>query len=298
MEEWKAGLFSLPFFHSAFQLSTISLIMSNQLLDNLIASIEARESVALVTVVEASGSYAAAVGRRALVRLNKAPEGALGLEQLETRVLADADQCLSARRPQMLTYETADGRVRLFVEVQRRPATLLIVGAGHVALPLAQLGKMIDFEVVVLDDRPSFANKQRFPMADHVLAQPLRETLRRWPIDEDTYIVLVTRGHRHDVDCLLEVIDSSARYIGMIGSKRRIRGVFELLAHEKGIDPAKFDKVYAPIGLDLGAESPAEIGISIIAEIINRYRGGRATSLADALKADRRLSLHPARVNK
>jgi xanthine dehydrogenase accessory factor len=195
----------------------------------------------------------------------------------------------------MLSYQFETGLIELFVEVQRRPPVLLIIGAGHVALPLAKLGKMIDVEVVVLDDRPRFANKQRFPMADRVLARPFRETLRDWPIDNDTFIVLVTRGHSHDVECLLEVIDSPARYIGMIGSKRRIKAVFELLKREQGIDPAKFERVYAPIGLDIGSENPSEIGIAIIAEIINIYRGGRASSLSETLRSDRKLPLHPAR---
>lgn len=272
--------------------------MTDQLLDELLTSIEANESVALVTVVKATGDYAAFLGQRALLWLDKAPLGDLSLEMISDHTLEDVHRCLNQRRPQMLTYAAADGELQLFVEVQRRPPTLLIVGAGHVALPLAQLGKMIEFEVVVLDDRASFANRQRFPLADQVLAQPFRETLRQWPIDTDTYIVLVTRGHSHDVECLLEVIDSPARYIGVIGSKRRIKAVFELLEKEQGLDPVKFENVYAPIGLDIGAESPAEIAIGIIAEIINLYRGGRATSLSDVLRADRRLPLHPARVQK
>jgi len=269
--------------------------MTNQLLVRLLASIEKHESVALVTVVEATGRHAMNRGRKALVWLDKAPTGRLVSGPLNAQILEDAQQCLSVRRPQLLTYRDEDGILDVFVEVQRRPPTLLIVGAGHVALPLAQLGKMIDFEVVVLDDRPMYANRQRFPMADQVLAQPFRDTLREWPIDNDTFIVLVTRGHSHDVDCLLEVLDSSVRYIGMIGSKRRVKAVFELLEQEQGIDPAKFDRVYAPIGLDIGAENPAEIAIAIISEIINIYRGGRAISLAETLRRDRRLPLHPAK---
>lgn len=268
---------------------------TDQLLDKLIESIEAGQSVALLTVVQATGSYAHALGRRALVWLDTSPLGDLGLEQLNRQVFDDARRYLLARRPQMLSYRQADGPVEVFVEVQKRPPTLLIAGAGHVALPLAQLGKMIEFEVVVLDDRPSFANRQRFPMADRVLAQPFQETLRNWPIDHDTYIVLVTRGHSHDVECLLEVIDSPARYIGMIGSKRRVKGVFELLEKEQGLDPDRLKRVYAPIGLDIGAESPSEIAVAVIAEIINIYRGGRAVSLSDALRANYRLPLHPAR---
>lgn len=269
--------------------------MTNQLLDRLLASIEQHESVALVTVVEATGRHALNLGQKTLVWLDKAPASELVPGPLNDRILEDARQCLSAHRPQLLTYRDDEGSLDVFVEVQRRPPTLLIVGAGHVALPLAQLGKMIDFEVVVLDDRPMYANRQRFPMADRVLAQPFRKTLREWPIDKDTFIVLVTRGHSHDVECLLEVLDSPVRYIGMIGSKRRVKAVFDLLEQEQGIDPAKFERVYAPIGLDIGAENPAEIAVAIIAEIINVYRGGRAVPLAEALRRDRRLPLHPTK---
>lgn len=267
---------------------------AQRLLNELVESIDEGRSVALVTVVKASGDYAPALGRRALVWLDREPLGNLTLGPLEERVMADAREALNQRHPQMLTYQ--DGQLKLFVEIQRRPPTLIIAGAGHVAQPLATLGKLIDFEVVVIDDRPQYANTKRFPQADRVIAAPFRPSLRDWPIDADTFIVLVTRGHSHDVECLLEVIDSPARYIGMIGSKRRVRAVFDLLEREQGIPREKFDRVYAPIGLDIGAETPAEIGVCIIAEIIKVYRGGRAESLSDALRADRRLPLHPTRV--
>ena len=267
---------------------------SQALLAELLKAIDDRRAVALVTVVKAAGDYAAALGRHALVWLDREPMGILNLGELEAHTLADASQALNQRRPQLLSY--AGGQVELFVEVQRRPPTLVIVGAGHIAQPLAMLGKLINFEVAVIDDRPQYANAERFPQADRVIAAPLRPTLHNWPVDADTYIVLVTRGHTHDVECLLEVLDSPARYIGMIGSKRRIRAVYELLEREQGIPPEKFERVYAPVGLDIGAESPAEIAVCIIAEIINVYRGGRAASLSDALRADRRLPLHPARV--
>ena len=271
--------------------------MSDPLLDQLLAAIEAGRAIALVTVVRASGEFAGTLGQRVLLQPNQEFQETLDLGHLTQSVLADARQALYERQSKVLNYSQETGSVELFIEVQRQPPTLLIVGAGHVALPLAQLGKLIDFDVVVLDDRPKFANKQRFPMADKVLAQPFRETLRGWPINKDTYIVLVTRGHSHDVECLLEVLDSPARYIGMIGSKRRVSAVFELLQTEQGLDPTKFEHVFSPIGLDIGAESPAEIAVAIIAEIINVHRGGRAVSLSDALRADRRLPLHPGRIN-
>jgi xanthine dehydrogenase accessory factor len=267
---------------------------SQALLAELLKSIDEQRAVALVTVVKATGDYAAGLGRHALIWLDQEPLGSLGLGALEARALADASQALDQRRPQLLSYE--DGQVELFVEVQRRPPTLIIAGAGHIAQPLAVLGKLINFEVTVIDDRPQYANAERFPQADRVIAAPFRPTLHDWPVDADTYIVLVTRGHSYDVESLLEVLDSPARYIGMIGSKRRIRAVFDLLEREQGIPREKFERVYAPIGLDIGAESPAEIAVCIIAEIVKVYRGGRAASLSDALRADRRLPLHPARV--
>ena len=268
--------------------------LPQDLLAELLKSIDERRAVALVTVVKATGDYAAALGRHALVWLDREPLGSLGLGALEARALADASQSLDQRRPQLVSYE--DGQVELFVEVQRRPPTLVIVGAGHIAQPLAVLGKLINFEVVVIDDRPQYANAERFPQVDRVIAAPFRPTLHDWPVDADTYIVLVTRGHSYDVESLLEILDSPARYIGMIGSKRRIRAVFDLLEREQGIPREKLERVYAPIGLDVGAESPAEIAVCIIAEIIKVYRGGRAASLSDALRADRRLPLHPERV--
>jgi xanthine dehydrogenase accessory factor len=114
-----------------------------------------------------------------------------------------------------------------------------------------------------------------------VIAAPLRETVRDLPLDADSYVVLVTRGHSHDVECLLDVLDRPVAYIGMIGSQRRVDAVFELLEEEMHIDPIKFDRVYAPIGIAIGAHTPAEIAVCIMAEVINVFRGGPATSISE-----------------
>jgi xanthine dehydrogenase accessory factor len=286
--------------------------MTNAILSALLSSVEARRPVALATVTAAPDP--AAVGRHAVVWLDAEPVGELGLGELEMQALADAQDVLRGRVHKTLAYTTPAGQVKLFIEVQHRPPELIIVGAGHVAQPLAQLGKLCDFTVVVLDDRPQFANRQRFPQADEVLALPLRETMRQWATEGrlglDSYIVLVTRGHQHDIDCLLELLDTPLGYIGMIGSQRRVRTVFDLLSTETpahapersagagvGIPAETFDRVYAPIGIAIGARTPAEIAVCIMAEIINVQRGGPARSISDERRevAQQRRSRHVIR---
>ncbi len=243
-------------------------------------SVLAREPVALASVVNGP-----ATGNQAVIWLDRPPLGSLGLGDLEAQVIADARTVLGSRQHRLLRYRTPDpqdavSETAVFIEVQRRAPELLIVGGGHIAVPLAQMASLCDFSVTVLDDRPSFANEERFPTAQRVIAGPLRETVRDLPMDQDTFVVLVTRGHSHDVECLLEVLDRPVGYIGMIGSQRRVAAVFELLEHEMGIDAHKFDRVYAPIGIAIGARTPAEIAICIMAEVINVLRGGPAASIS------------------
>ena len=240
------------------------------LLDALLESLHRKEPVALVTVIKSQDP--AQVGRKAVVWLGRPPLGALGLAEVEQRVLADAAAILTAGKHQTLRYP--DQGLELFVEVQHRPAQLIIVGAGHIVVPLCEMAALCGFSVIVIDDRSQFANRQRFPTADQVIAADIRQTLRDLPMDANTFVVLVTRGHSLDVECLLEIIDRPLAYVGMIGSKRRVRAVFDLLEREQGVPRARLDRVFAPIGLAIGAESPAEIAVSILAEIINVYRGG------------------------
>ena len=191
-------------------------------------------------------------------------------------VIEPARALLAQRRCGIVTAPAGEW----FVEVSRATPKLVIVGAGHIAAPLAQMAGVLGWRVVVIDDRPSFANAQRFPTAE-IRCGSYDVTLRQMPIDADTYIVIVTRGHQHDVESLLAVLDSPAAYIGMIGSRRRVNGVFDLLEHDEGIAPSKLARVHAPIGLDIEAVTPAEIAVSILAEIVKVYRGGRAESMSD-----------------
>lgn len=246
------------------------------LLRALNEALERGETVALVTVVRSPEPEQ--VGARAVVRPGQPPLGTLGLGEREADVLAAAEATLAEGRPRLLRYP--EWGLEVFVDVQARPPELIIVGAGHIAVPLCEIGALCGFRVTVIDDRPQYAHPGRFPKATRVIAADIRRTVRELPMDANTYVVLVTRGHSLDVECLLEILDRPLAYIGMIGSRRRVSAVFSLLEREQGIPRAKLERVYAPIGLPIGAETPAEIAVAIMAEIINVRRGGRAVSLA------------------
>ncbi len=148
---------------------------------------------------------------------------------------------------------------------------LIVFGAGHIAKPLAEFGAKTGFLVTVIDDRPSFANIGRFPEAENVICESFDKCFDQIKLNMSAFAVIVTRGHRHDIDCLRQVLKYNTAYTGMIGSKRRVRGVREHLLAE-GYDPQKVASVNAPIGLDIGAVTPEEIAISIIAQVISFKR--------------------------
>lgn len=165
-------------------------------------------------------------------------------------------------------FQVDDGpAVEILLEPVEPDPTLYIFGAGHVAEAISPLGKMADFKVVIIDDRPMFANPKRFPEADEVLVEPFEGVFDKLQINSQSYVVVVTRGHLYDGEVLEQAIQANAGYIGMIGSKRKIAVLYKGL-RDKGIKKEILDRVYAPIGLHIYAETPVEIAISIIAELI------------------------------
>lgn len=180
----------------------------------------------------------------------------------------------------------------LYVETHRAPERLIVVGAGHIAVPLAGLGVQCGFRVLVLDDREEFATAERFADGVEVRRAAFDDAdpFDGVPIDTRTSIALVTRGHRWDFDCLTRLLDAPARprYIGMIGSRRRVRAAF-LALRRAGVPRRELAAIHAPIGLDIGAETPAEIAVSIMAELIQVRRGGESESLARRARVLERL---------
>lgn len=261
--------------------------MNAELLQSLVEGIEAGRAVAMVTCIASDDCCDWEVGQQCLVAEQSAVSEAGDLKLSPIHVEAVLDAIRDGHARTWRSKEPSATR-ELFIEVHAPPRHLLIVGAGHIAVPLARLGSLCDFRVTVLDDRPRYANAQRFPEADQVMAkdmlQALQELRRAGRLNPRTYIVLVTRGHQHDVDCLTEVLEDELAYIGMIGSKRRIRAVFELLQRERDLPRSLFSNVFAPIGLNIGAQTPAEIAVCIMSEIVNEYRNGPAVSFRDELQ--------------
>jgi xanthine dehydrogenase accessory factor len=184
----------------------------------------------------------------------------------------------------------ADAGTKKFVETLSPPARLIIAGAGHVGQALAAIASPLDFSVSVIDDRGDCASADRFPQAQQCIVGEIEDELRAFPIDASTYIVIVTRGHRHDGHALSAVVDSPAKYIGLIGSRRKVLTIFQDLLSQ-GVSMEKLSRVHAPIGLELGAVTVPEIAVSIAAELVavRRGRGGEVT---------RSLKFDPARLRE
>ncbi len=183
-----------------------------------------------------------------------------------------APYLVEVKKPSLIQVEDSV----IFAEILGGTPRLIICGGGHVSLPVAQIGKMLGFEVTIIDDRQSFANTQRFPMADQVLCQDFTEALASVPESSGNYFVIVTRGHQYDQICLRQVMGKAHAYIGMIGSKNRVALVKKAMIAE-GFAEDFVNSIHSPIGLKIGAETPEEISISIFAEIIaEKNKGSQA----------------------
>ena len=237
------------------------------------------EPVVSVVVIEGDPQ---ALGRRMLAWRERRA-GSLGDPALDARAEEAARTLLAGDGRDGPRPVEAEGRGwTLYLEAHRAPPELVIVGAGHIARPLCRLGAMLGFRVRVLDDRPEFATRERFPEAEEVRRADFSDPFRGIPMGPETHLVLVTRGHRYDYEALRDVLRRPAEpaYVGMIGSRRRVRAALEQLSRE-GIDPERMARVHAPVGLDIGAETPEEIAVAIAAEIVRVRRGGTGLPLRD-----------------
>ncbi len=261
-----------------------------QVVDRAVKALEQRETILIATVVASPGPDVPA-GTKVIVERDGSLMGCPWEGSVRERFLSRALLALTAGRSQRIVLPLdEEKRGDFFLEVIAPSPELLIVGAGHIAVPLSRMGKVMEFEITVVDDRASFANRERFPEADRVLLGKIETVLQHYPIGASSYVVLVTRGHQLDEAALRLVLTRETAYIGMIGSKRRVRAVFAHL-EKVGCARERLAQVHAPIGLDIGAETPAEIAASIIAEIVAVRRKRRASFLSE-----KRLGRAPASV--
>jgi len=248
---------------------------------------EARHPMALVVGVSGSPEL---VGARVVVRQAKdgakSLVGSFGDAVLDDGALALGTQRLEEHRAStkgLYELKSASGStVQVYVEVHYPQPDLVIVGAGHIAQPLCSTGALMGFRVIVVDDRPDFATRERFPEAERIVRVDFMDPFADIPIHSTSHIVLVTRGHKYDFECLRHLLKTEVEppYVGMIGSRRRIRAAFSQLQGE-GMPKDRLSRVRAPVGLDIGAETPVEIAVAVAAEIVLQWRGGTGVPLAE-----------------
>jgi xanthine dehydrogenase accessory factor len=238
---------------------------------------------AVATIVNVRGSIPSFKSAKMLVREDGSIAGTIGGGCVEAEVWQAAREVISTEKPRTLTFDlnqdpkydtglVCGGTLEIFIEPVLPSALLYIFGAGHVALELYKAARGAGLEVIVTDDRDIYANRERFPAAREVIAEDFDKALDRLTPSESAFVVVVTRGHHDDMRVLRRVVQTRARYIGMVGSKRKAIKLYRALLDE-GLKPEMFNRVYSPVGLDIGAITPEEIAVSIMAEIIAIRRG-------------------------
>ena len=258
--------------------------MNNHLiLKELLAAQEAGEAVVLATVTKARGSVPRHAGTKMLIYENGRLSGTIGGGEMESRVISEAKTVLAEGQPRTIPYSLVDpkkgdpgvcgGEMEIYMEPYLPPATVFVIGCGHVGRAIADLAHWLGYRVVVTDDREALATSAYIPHADVYLPGSIEEALKSYKVTSNTFITVVTRNVMVDRGILPQLVATPAPFIGVMGSKRRWQTTRQLLL-EDGLDEADLARFHSPLGLELQAESPEEIAVSIMAEIIMLRRHG------------------------
>jgi xanthine dehydrogenase accessory factor len=241
-------------------------------------ALERGEPAALVTIVSTTGSTPQRVGAKMLVFADGRTVGTIGGGCYENDAFGKARQAIVNRRPRMIHYELDDdfaqetglicgGQMDVYIEPIEPSPELYVVGAGHVGFHLARIAQEVGFSVHVVDDREKFANRERFPTAAEIVVDEIPSWIARAQVPAHAYVVVVTRGHTNDLEAVRALAPRELRYLGLIGSRAKVARIYEQLATDAM--PAEWlTRIHAPIGLDIGAVTPQEIAVSILAELI------------------------------
>lgn len=266
--------------------------MNHEVFAALGEALTSGEEVALVTIVAANGSTPQRVGAKMLVYADGRVVGTIGGGCYENEALWKAREALKTRKAVTVRYELADdfaaesglicgGQMEVFIEPIEPSPAVYVFGAGHVGQFVARVAHDAGFRVHVVDDRDKFANRERFPDAAEIIVDDIPTWLANTTIPASAYVVVVTRGHRHDLDALRALAPRELRYLGLIGSRAKVKRIYDVLVEEGSVPLEQLEKVNAPIGLDIGAVTPQEIAVAIVAELI-AVRRGKAEKVAAA----------------
>jgi len=240
------------------------------------------QKCALATIVQVNGSIPSYESAKLLVREDGSMVGTIGGGCVEAEVWNAAREVMQNERPRHMNFTLGQdaaydnglicgGQLSVFIEPVVPQPRVFVFGAGHISKSISKIATMAGFASVIVDNREAFANRERFPEADEIFAEEYEDVFPKLPIRDTSYLVIVTRGHRDDMRVLRWAVGTNAKYIAMIGSKRKVIGVVKELEKE-GISRGAFDRVFAPMGLDIGAITPEEIAVSIVAEMIAMRR--------------------------
>jgi xanthine dehydrogenase accessory factor len=252
--------------------------MNKEVFAAVAEALDRGEPAALVTIVATRGSTPQRVGAKMLVFADGRTVGTIGGGCYENDAFWKAREAITARQPQLIHYELADdfaqetglicgGQMDVYIEPIEPSPMLYVIGAGHVGTHLAHLAHEVGFEVHVVDDREKFANRERFPSVAEVVTEDIPAWLARTEFAPHTYVVVVTRGHTNDLEALRALAPRELRYLGLIGSRAKVARIYDALTAD-GMPAEQLKRVHAPIGLDIGAVTPQEIAVSILAELI------------------------------
>jgi xanthine dehydrogenase accessory factor len=240
------------------------------------------QKCALATIVQVNGSIPSYESAKLLVREDGSMLGTIGGGCVEAEVWNVARDVMQSERPRHMNFSLGQdaaydnglicgGQLSVFVEPVVPQPRVFVFGAGHISKSISKIANMAGFASVIVDNRVAFANRDRFPEADEIFAEEYEEVFPKLPIRDTSYVVIVTRGHRDDMRVMRWAVGTNAKYIAMIGSKRKVIGVVKELEKE-GIPREAFERTFAPMGLDIGAITPEEIAVSIVAEMIAMRR--------------------------
>src|ERR1700726_3631021 len=236
------------------------------------------QKAAIATIVQVRGSIPSYESAKLLVREDGSLVGTIGGGCVEAEVWNAAREVMDTGKPRHLSFNLGQdaaydnglicgGQLDVFVEAVIPPPHAFIFGAGHISKSLSKVAALAGFATSIIDNRDTFANRARFPEADEIFAEEYAEVCPKLPINETSYVVIVTRGHRDDMRVLRWAVGTQARYIAMIGSKRKVINVVKELEKE-GVPRSAFERIFAPMGFEIGAITPEEIAISVVAEMI------------------------------